>query len=280
MANNKLLCVLLSLTPMVFSNSVARGQGGDSRGNNSPTTVQTPEVPKPAVLSEPPVNSPSVVCDHGQLTISASNSTLASILAEVHRCIGAKIDAPDGAGASRVFEELGPGPAREVLSALLNATAFNYVIGSSESDPGKVETIVLTAKVSDGAGESVDDRTMTPARRAYLRMRQGGRSNGSSEDVDTSEHTDAAEPPVKDDVAPAPADSAAANAGQSPTGDPPTTTSQTSAAAEASPSASPLGAGQGGTQGDSTERKITNMQQLFEQRRQMIQQQQNAPPEK
>jgi len=94
----------------------------------------------PAQAEMAPPKAPKVTCIGDQLTISADNSTLGGVLAAVHNCTGVKVDIPEGAASSRVFEELGPGPARQVLEALLSGTELDYVIGSSSSDPQKIET--------------------------------------------------------------------------------------------------------------------------------------------
>ena len=101
-----------------------------------------PELPKrPAEL---PPKPPKVTCHGEQLTISADNSTLDAILAGVRGCTGARIDVPSDAGRIRSFEELGPGPVREVLDQLLSGTPYNYVIQSSEANPLKVEQVLLS----------------------------------------------------------------------------------------------------------------------------------------
>ena len=49
---------------------------------------------------------------------------------------------------------LGPGPARDVLAALLNGTHFNYVMLGSPAHPDSVERLILTSNsggVPDGS---------------------------------------------------------------------------------------------------------------------------------
>ncbi|MDP9159349.1 MAG: AMIN domain-containing protein [Acidobacteriota bacterium] len=85
----------------------------------------------------------------GALTIHASNATLAEVLFEVQQKTGAEIPIPSGAEQERVTADLGPGPARDTLSSLLNGTHFNFVMVGAESDPGKLRSVILTPKFGD-----------------------------------------------------------------------------------------------------------------------------------
>jgi len=46
----------------------------------------------------------------------------------------------------RVAGNFGPGPARDVLSALLNGSHFNYVLLGSATNPGALEHVILYLK--------------------------------------------------------------------------------------------------------------------------------------
>ena len=85
----------------------------------------------------------------GQLTIIAENSTLADILSAVRSQTGAVVDLPPGSGSERVVSRVGPGPARDVLSALLNGSRFDYVIVGSRSNPAGVERIILMPRSNE-----------------------------------------------------------------------------------------------------------------------------------
>jgi hypothetical protein len=87
---------------------------------------------------------PQVTFENNQLTIIASNSTLADVLRAVHKQTGAEIDVPTA--PERVVTHLGPGPAREVLADLLNGSRFNYVLLGSPSDEAALTRVVLVAK--------------------------------------------------------------------------------------------------------------------------------------
>ncbi|MGA9800279.1 MAG: hypothetical protein WBQ68_14800 [Terriglobales bacterium] len=107
--------------------------------------------PPPPTLEQMPALAPQVRYSHGQLSIVAENSTLADILRAVRAQTGAVVEVPTNA-TERVVAHLGPGPARDILAALLNGTHFNYVMLGSPAHPDSVERLILTSK-SGGAPE-------------------------------------------------------------------------------------------------------------------------------
>jgi len=233
----------------------------------------------PKVMAQAPPNPPKVTCKGDQLTVAADNSTLSSVLTAIRACTGVQIDIPEGAGASRSFDVLGPGPARQVLTALLNGTDFNYVIESSVADPEKVAAVLLIPRTSDKdkAGATLADKSAmtTPARRAWALTQKNGRAvyNGNNGSDDASSADGTSDTPAQEETPAAPIDSPAANATpaaasvqNSPAGDAAQSPAQTASEAPAS-------ASQNQSPDKVTEEKITSMQQLFEQRRQMIESQ-------
>ena len=92
-----------------------------------------------------PALPPQVRYSRGQLTIVAENSTLSDILRAVRTQTGAVVEVPPNA-TERVVTHLGPGPARDILAALLNGTHFNYVMLGSPAHPDSVERLILTSK--------------------------------------------------------------------------------------------------------------------------------------
>jgi hypothetical protein len=238
-------------------------------------------VSPPPTLAGTPAKAPKVTCKDDQLTISADNSTLGSVLAAVRACVGVQIDIPAGAGGGRTFEELGPGPVREVLASLLSGSGFDYVIGSSSTNPQKVESVLLMQRTADVA--SSPDRALTPARRAWVQSHQDSMRSTAPGEEEAVEEPSASTGPDEAVTVSAPAD----NAVQVPANDTPP-------AAPAAPDAPQAPAGGITTvpassvqdpasnnnpalnDGKDTQQRITDMQQMFEQRRQMTQQQQNS----
>jgi hypothetical protein len=119
---------------------------------------------------------PRVTYENGQLTIVAPNSTLGDILRAVHKQTGADIDVPDA--RERVATTIGPGPAQEVMSELLNGSRFNYVLLGSPEDPKALTRVVLVAR-------SPSDMANHPAASAQPAADQAA-SADQSQVVDTS----------------------------------------------------------------------------------------------
>jgi len=113
---------------------------------------QLPSAPQPVAavprtLEQMPTVPPQVTYQGGQLSILARNSTLGEILKAVHAQTGAEIDMP-GTGNDRVVGSFGPGPARDVLAALLYGSRFNYVLLGSETDLQALSRVMLFAKTA------------------------------------------------------------------------------------------------------------------------------------
>ena len=261
----------------------------------------------PPVLSpeKMPPKVPQVVWDGKLLSIDSENSTLADILIAVKTQTGADLDIPPNASRERVAARLGPGPAREVLSTLLGGTDFDYVIQASDGDPDGVQSVLLTPRGktdstvarggSGSAGESL-------GRSAY---RSVARGNVDAEEVPVAETTASAPPEstkepaaanaqalssdatATSDAKPAAAEAAAASEGkpaavaEGPAGSAAPATasgeSQTSAADVAAAPAPSSDASSSTAPVSETERKIQQMQDLFEQRKQMIQDARKPP---
>jgi hypothetical protein len=238
--------------------------------------------PTPAAVvklpADAPIMPPKVVCAGDQMTISANNSTLSSVLAEVRRCMGTQIDLPTGAGEKRMFDHIGPGPVSQVLDELLSNTGYNYVIGAASDNQDKIASIMLLARSADaGAIPTVEDsRAGSTSRRAFMQMHQASIPHPMTE-ADTAA---AAEVTAPDNV-PAPAETPAA-ATQPATPPPATPAEGQTPAADASQKPADAAPAQpepppvqppSSTSGRpaTTEDQITNMQQMFELRKQLNQ---------
>jgi hypothetical protein len=244
-----------------------------------------PEIPKRPV--EMPAKPPRVTCHGDQITISADNSTLDAILFAVRGCTGAKIDVPGDASRVRTFEELGPGPVREVLDDLLSGTPYNYVIQSSEANPLKVETVLLSMRTegTDKGGASANaistDIPSTPGRRAWKLMQKFDKPDPATLNGDDG--------PAESDAA-TPAEQAAATASASNAADesaPPANANQAAPVeAAAVPAPSPaitpvappiINPNSNADPAKSMQDRISQMQQMFAQRQQMMKSQGQPP---
>jgi hypothetical protein len=125
----------------------------------SGTQGPVPQVPLDAI----PAIAPQVSYEDGLLTIVAPNSTLGDILRGVRKHTSADIEIPPTA-SERVVTRLGPGPAREVLSELLNGSRFNYILLGSPEDANALVRVVLVAKVVEPpAGTAAPGAAPNPA---------------------------------------------------------------------------------------------------------------------
>jgi hypothetical protein len=136
----------------------------------------------PVVAVAPPKPRVEVHFNQGLMSIHADKASLAEVLVEVRRQTGADIEIPPGADQEQVFSDLGPASPREVMSALLNGSRFNFVVVGSESDPNTLRSLILTSRTGGGismpaeSSSSAQDSapqqfpsTMQPAARQDMR---------------------------------------------------------------------------------------------------------------
>ncbi len=110
---------------------------------SAPTVGSAPAL---AATSVPSADAPTlldVTYEGGLLRIHASRATLSQVLYEVHLRTKAEIPIPAGAEQERVFADLGPAPARDVLSALLNGTPYNFIFVGDEL---AIERVILSRR--------------------------------------------------------------------------------------------------------------------------------------
>ncbi len=96
--------------------------------------------------SPPPRPALEVYFRRGLLSISSNKASMSEVLFAIHQQTGAEIAIPAGAEQEQVVAEIGPGPAPEVLSQLLNGSKFNFMILSSSSDPQSLDRVILSSR--------------------------------------------------------------------------------------------------------------------------------------
>jgi hypothetical protein len=119
-----------------------------TKAKPSPAVLEAPSAPVQPPAPPPPdwpINdkpaAANVVWDSQGLRIVAANSSLAQILDDVSADTGAKVE---GMGADqRIFGTYGPGPARAVLSELLDGAGYN-VLMIGDQGQGTPRQIVLS----------------------------------------------------------------------------------------------------------------------------------------
>jgi hypothetical protein len=259
-------------------------------GNGVIVTANTPtDAPQevlPLTPEQRPAAAPIVIYLNGKLSISAKNSTLSDVLRAIANKTGANIDIPENAN-ERVVSQLGPGLARDVLASLLNGSHFNYVMVGTENDPNSVARVVLTAKsdkpdtgtalASSGSGPvMMNGRPMVQPRSAlqaavmqpYQDMLAA--QQAQQEAMEAQQSIAPAESTTGSTDA-APANPAPANAA-------PASASTDNGTVEPPPAPEPPRAGN--ASGEKTPAQV--LQDLYETRRQMMEQQQKAqhqPPQ-
>lgn len=85
-----------------------------------------------------------ITYQNGLLTIDVHGATLAEVLRLVAQKTGAFIEIPPGAGLERIVEHIGPGPAKEVVSHLLNGSSYNFLFVNSPERPQDLGRVVLS----------------------------------------------------------------------------------------------------------------------------------------
>jgi DNA segregation ATPase FtsK/SpoIIIE-like protein len=101
---------------------------------------------------------PSVSWNGRDLTIAATNSSLAQILTEVSTATGVKVEGEQS--DQRIFGSYGPASATDVLNQLLDGSGYNVLIIGDKGE-GTPRELVLTAKghaASGGPGQNAQVR--------------------------------------------------------------------------------------------------------------------------
>jgi hypothetical protein len=147
-----------------------------------PAPAPAPAPIAPQIPNWPANHKPaeaSVVWDSHGLFIQASNSSLYQILRDVSLKTGAKVE---GLGADeRIFGTYGPGPARDVLTELLDGSGYNILLIGDQGQ-GTPRRIVLSGRPVPG--------------RASGNANPGATSNNDAENDQEAEQPDT-NPPVQ-----------------------------------------------------------------------------------
>ena len=125
--------------------------------NKDPSQAKTPGAPAPNTppapaaatlppsLLDKPAQPARVKLSDGQLSVTATNSSLSAILDSIETTSGMKID---GLGKDqRIFGIYGPGNPRDVLSSLLDGAGYNFLmVGDTTS--GTPSQVILTQRIN------------------------------------------------------------------------------------------------------------------------------------
>jgi hypothetical protein len=99
------------------------------------------------------------VFDSRGLLVVASNSSLEQILKEVSLETGVKVEGMDA--DQRIFGTYGPGPARDVISQLLDGSGYDVLMIGDRGE-GTPRRIVLTARSGIAGAQNTANKAATP----------------------------------------------------------------------------------------------------------------------
>jgi len=100
---------------------------------------------------QPGASELTVRYESGKLTVVARGVTLQSVLQLIAQRTGTAIESTGWFDAGQVYVELGPASVQEVLTDLLNGSSANYVMLGSQSNPGFVERLIISARAPSAA---------------------------------------------------------------------------------------------------------------------------------
>ena len=162
------ICVIA----LLFSPGISTGQNTKTqevavevRAKTSESSMNIPGIAATGAVAA--ASGQGVFYAGGQLRIDIANSTLAEILTRLAALTGAKIEIPEGASAEQIPSlQLGPGPARQIVASLLSDSNFDYVIQGADTEPDKLQTVLLLPR---GKRDNAPDVLTRPGRAPYAR---------------------------------------------------------------------------------------------------------------
>jgi len=110
-----------------------------------------------------PAQTLAIEYKNGRLSILAEKVSLAQVLGEVQRKIGADIPVPPLAAQEQVIVNTGLLPVRDALTSLLNGSRFNFIIVGADGDPSKVKSVILSYRGAGGMSQPVIAAQPQPA---------------------------------------------------------------------------------------------------------------------
>jgi hypothetical protein len=112
-------------------------------------------------------SAPSVAYQDGQLEITATETSLGEILRRITAATGTRIDIPASANMELIpFVRLGPGAPRAIVASLLRDSDFDYLIQGTTGDPDSIASVLLIARDKTPIEASRPARSTSPYARA------------------------------------------------------------------------------------------------------------------
>jgi len=250
---------------------------GDGVQVSAPSTPAPSNDVLPLTPEQRPATAPMVVFADGKLSVVAKNSTLGDILRAIAAKTGASIDIPESA-SERVVSQLGPAPAREVLTSLLNGSHYNYVMVGTETNPNAVAHVILTTKSDRPEGSAPASAASNIASRQMVQPRtalQAAVMQPYQEMLQQQQAQQEAATELQKQVI----ESVPESAGQASSGVAATAATASASSDNSAPEAAPSPEAPRATNGSTAKTQQQVLQDLYETRRQMMQQQHQPPPQ-
>jgi hypothetical protein len=169
---------VLFLVVMALLCLPAQGWGQDSQGQGQ-ADVKAAIPSLPADLAQVPASESDVTYANGQLTVKANNAPLIKVVRAVCAQVGAELDAPSEPD-DPVLGVFGPGPSREVLTAMMAGSHFNLAMAGSPDDPNAILRIVILPKSADSADNMNDGAEAPPAQDSVAENRATEQQDGQA----------------------------------------------------------------------------------------------------
>ena len=148
--SGKTVIVKLSTSDKLAADKPASNGASVAASNDSAHLDPVAYTPPPP---PPPAPTLDVQFKDGRLSILAEKVSLAQVLNEVQRKIGADIPIPSMAAQEQVIVNTGLLPVRDALTSLLNGSRFNFIIVGADNDPSKVKSVILTFRGAAGISQ-------------------------------------------------------------------------------------------------------------------------------
>ena len=164
-------CVRGLRTPLrVFALLLAGAAIAIAAAASATAAEQTAAAPQSLEKPKATAAQPGISYADGQLRIDVLDSTLADVLTKVAALTGVKIEVPTDASSERMpVVKLGPGPPRQVLASLLSESNLDYLIQASDTDPEKIQSVLLMPREKKGSGTNATELASRPVRSPYSR---------------------------------------------------------------------------------------------------------------
>lgn len=184
-------------TPAGKQQDAAQQQIPAASSSQTPPAASNDKVHQAQYPSDAATQPAKVVVTDGRLTVEANNSDLTQILDQVATMSGISIKGMSG--GPRVFGVYGPGNAREVLTALLNGSGYNFImVGGNgvgppreliltpravHASPAPKAAIVGDTEADDDDGDQPDNTPVPPPPTPVLVPSAGPAPSKDDDDV-------------------------------------------------------------------------------------------------